>query len=100
MNRITEFDHPEHCWKWTPLEIEFLNKKFAALAAEVDNLQAKLDMCEDFAARYEELRAAIDGGSESMTHKDALEQIKYWRERCNIITDPAAIRAVFEDDDK
>ena len=24
---IKEFDHPEHCWKWTPLEVEFLNKK-------------------------------------------------------------------------
>jgi len=28
---------------------------------------------------YEELRAAIDGGSESYTHEDALEQIRYWR---------------------
>ena len=30
---------------------------------------------------YEELRAVIDGGSESMTHKDALRQVKYWRKR-------------------
>ena len=28
---------------------------------------------------YEELRQLIDGGSESMTHDDALAQIKYWR---------------------
>jgi hypothetical protein len=28
---------------------------------------------------YEELRRAIDGGSESMTHDDALKQISYWR---------------------
>ena len=26
---ISEFDHPEHCWKWTPLEVEYLNKKFS-----------------------------------------------------------------------
>jgi len=26
---IKEFDHPEHCWKWTPLEVEYLNKKFS-----------------------------------------------------------------------
>ena len=28
---------------------------------------------------YEELRKATDGGSESMTHDDALKQIAYWR---------------------
>jgi hypothetical protein len=28
---------------------------------------------------YEELRRAIDGGSELMTHDDALKQIRYWR---------------------
>jgi hypothetical protein len=28
---------------------------------------------------YEELRKATDGGSESMTHDDALKQIEYWR---------------------
>jgi hypothetical protein len=27
--------------------------------------------------RYQELRKAIDGGSESMTHEDALEQVRY-----------------------
>jgi len=31
---------------------------------------------------YEELRAAIDGGSESYTHEDALMQIKHWRDAC------------------
>jgi hypothetical protein len=29
---------------------------------------------------YEELRRATDGGSESMTHEEALKQIKYWRD--------------------
>ena len=29
---------------------------------------------------YEELRKATDGGSESMTHDDALKQISYWRD--------------------
>lgn len=28
---------------------------------------------------YEELRKATDGGSESMTHDDALKQIEYWQ---------------------
>ena len=35
----------------------------------------------DYAKLYEELRQAIDGGSESMTHKDALEAVKYWQEQ-------------------
>lgn len=30
---------------------------------------------------YEELRQATDGGSESMTHDDALKQIHYWRDQ-------------------
>ena len=25
---ITEFDHPEHCWKWTAVELAFLDAKF------------------------------------------------------------------------
>jgi hypothetical protein len=24
---ISEFDHPDHGWKWTRLEVEFINKK-------------------------------------------------------------------------
>jgi len=24
---IKEFDHPEHYWTWTPIEVEFINKK-------------------------------------------------------------------------
>jgi len=34
---------------------------------------------------YEQLRQAIDGGSESMTHDDALDQIAYWRDQCSLI---------------
>ena len=30
---------------------------------------------------YEELRKATDGGSESMTHDDALKQIAYWQDK-------------------
>ena len=33
------------------------------------------------ASLYEELRKATDGGSESMTHDDALKQIAYWRDK-------------------
>lgn len=29
--------------------------------------------------QYEELRQAIDGGSESMTHEDAIKAVKYWQ---------------------
>ena len=28
---------------------------------------------------YEELRKATDGGSESMTHEDAIKAVKYWQ---------------------
>lgn len=35
---------------------------------------------------YEELRSLIDGGSESMTHEDAVEQVKQWVEADEQIT--------------
>jgi len=35
----------------------------------------------DYAKLYEELRQAIDGGSESMTHKNALEAVRYWQDQ-------------------
>ena len=37
-------------------------------------------MKSNIAYLYEELRKAIDGGSESMTHDDALKQIAYWQD--------------------
>lgn len=45
------------------------------------------------ASLYEELRKATDGGSESMTHDDALKQIEYWQEKCNQVqaVEPVAI---------
>ena len=49
---------------------------------------------------YEELRQATDGGSESMTHTDALKQIAYWREQCNLLNpkpSPVAWCLVYED---
>lgn len=55
-------------------------------------------MTSDWATLYEQLRQAIDGGSESMTHEDALQQIAYWCSRDNIITNPKAIRETFEAD--
>ena len=33
---------------------------------------------------YEELRQLTDGGSESMTHDDALDQIRFLQDQCNI----------------
>ena len=32
---------------------------------------------------YEEIRKVTDGGSESMTHDDAIAQIKYWEQEAD-----------------
>ena len=32
---------------------------------------------------YEEIRKVTDGGSESMTHEDAIVQIKYWEQEAD-----------------
>jgi 4'-phosphopantetheinyl transferase EntD len=37
---IKEFEHPEHCWKWTPTEVEYLNRLFSAKDAEIATLRA------------------------------------------------------------
>jgi len=40
-------------------------------------MQAKLEHLQDIARCYEELRKATDGGSESMTHEDAVDSVKH-----------------------
>jgi hypothetical protein len=42
----------------------------------IDGLRAQIDELRKRAAWYEELRQATDGGSESMTHEDAVEHVK------------------------
>lgn len=42
------------------------------------------------ASLYEELRKAIDEGSESMTHDDALKQIAYWQNKEQQVAVPVA----------
>ena len=37
-------------------------------------------LASNISALYEELRQAIDGGSESMTHEDAVKAVKYWQD--------------------
>lgn len=37
----------------------------------------------DMSKEYEALRALIDGGSESMTHADALEAVRIWKDAYN-----------------
>lgn len=41
---------------------------------------------------YEELRAVIDGGSESMTHEDAIEEVKALKE----LATPAPTRIIVD----
>jgi hypothetical protein len=55
-------------------------------AAEIERLrnslkirQQHIDYMHKREQWYEELRKATDGGSESMTHDDALKQIEHWR---------------------
>jgi len=39
---ISEFDHPDHGWKWTPLEVEFINKRLSEKEAEIEQLQQRV----------------------------------------------------------
>ena len=34
MKQITEYDHPEHCWKWTQMEIEWITERIKAERAD------------------------------------------------------------------
>lgn len=50
-NFITEFDHPEHNWKWTALEVHFINNRMQthieytrAVIAERDALRKAAQM--------------------------------------------------------
>ncbi len=42
-------------------------------------IEAEFRVLEKTTRLYEELRAEIDGGSESMTHEDALQAVRDWR---------------------
>lgn len=48
---------------------------------------------------YEQLRQLTDGGSESMTHDDALDQIRFLQDQCNIAlpVEPTAEPDFYED---
>jgi len=69
---------------------EYLSKKHniadsvttyrAAATGEVTPIPAT-----DYVKLYEELRQVIDGGSESMTHKDAIKAVKYWQDRVDAL---------------
>ena len=52
-------------------------KNYATAAVLADRAERK----PDWAKLYEDIRKITDGGSESMTHEDAVKQIEYWRDR-------------------
>jgi len=71
---IDRWDSPS--WKDEPptaVVIGALRKALADEQAQAANSR--------IASLYEELRKATDGGSESMTHDDALKQIAYWQDK-------------------
>ena len=51
--------------------------EYSGCRAAAEAMQYEIDRLSDKARLYEELRSVIDGGSESMTHKDALAEVKY-----------------------
>jgi hypothetical protein len=51
----------------------------------IDGLRAQIDELRKRAAWYEELRTATDGGSESMTHEDAVEHVKALAAENNVL---------------
>jgi hypothetical protein len=77
--------HPEpHTMQWSSLELRVI-QDYAIAAVLADRAQrdpsSTWRQFEGWRALYEELRAAIDGGSESMTHADALAEVQAWRDR-------------------
>ena len=79
LNAINKFIKVEH-----PATVEIVDLHIAAgkLSDALADEQAH-PANSRIASLYEELRKATDGGSESMTHDDALKQIEYWQGKCN-----------------
>ena len=40
--RISEFDHPDHGWKWTASEVRWIEERIAAVAEEIARKHEKL----------------------------------------------------------
>jgi ribosomal protein L11 methylase PrmA len=83
---ISEFDHPDHGWKWTQLEVEFINKKLSEKDAEIERLKALHRDCAG------QLRL-------TESEKAVLRAELKWHKSKQVISDPAEIRRVFEIDD-
>ena len=44
LKQLTTFDHPEpHTYRWSELELKFINDRCGKLQAEIDRLQAERD---------------------------------------------------------
>jgi hypothetical protein len=68
----------------------------------IDGQRAQIDELRKRAAWYEELRQATDGGSESMTHEDAVEHVNSLAAENNVLRDllgriPAELRTIAMD---
>lgn len=70
-------------------EVEQLRRDFTYIQQQRDKMRAEVErmtkvqkqaseVVSGTSANYEELRALIDGGSESMTHEDAVHTVKVW----------------------
>lgn len=63
-----------------------------------DEAADEIERFRDTARLYEELRSVIDGGSESMTHKDAIAEVEYLQSRVAELED--VLRTVLNTKDK
>lgn len=61
------------------MKVPVSNKRAMEHPAVVAAMESMVKVATNISTEYEELRQAIDGGSESMTHEDAVEAVKFWQ---------------------
>ena len=81
MQPITEFDHPDHGWKWTELELRWINERIAAeVAAE---REACASLCEEVVTHPAGYGGQWEGYGLVKTQCDGLACAAAIRERSN-----------------
>lgn len=53
MKPVTEYDHPDHGWKWRACELQWINARIAAEVADMEAMYHAQCRCTDeWAAKY------------------------------------------------
>jgi len=108
MKPLEKHNHPEHCWQWTQLEVDFINNLVREAVHEYE--VKTLPSLPSLISEVEELRNNLAASDRiSMAYRDSYHEVyaelnaakaELAKLRGRYSSDPAQIRATFEKDEE